>query len=82
MCGPVLLREADALAEEAEGKAVTKMNQLLPKSKALQRAHKDKPAVLKALETKIDATVKGKNSNICILVVCTVGNVDFRNSVI
>ncbi|KAG5272523.1 hypothetical protein AALO_G00166480 [Alosa alosa] len=50
-----LVREADALAEQAEGKAGSKMAQLLSKSNALRRAHKDKLGELKALETEIDA---------------------------
>ncbi|XP_065121844.1 uncharacterized protein [Paramisgurnus dabryanus] len=50
-----LSREADALAEEAESKAGSKMAQLLSKSNALKRAHKEKLAELKALETEIGA---------------------------
>ncbi|XP_041865260.1 uncharacterized protein LOC121654920 [Melanotaenia boesemani] len=50
-----LARDADALAEEAEGKAGSKMAQLLSKSNALRRAYKEKLAQLKSVETEIDA---------------------------
>lgn len=50
-----LVREADTLAEQAEGTAGSKMAQLLSKSNALRRAHKEKLTELKALETEIDA---------------------------
>ncbi|KAL7829112.1 hypothetical protein SRHO_G00327460 [Serrasalmus rhombeus] len=48
-----LAREADSLAEEAEGKAGSKMAQLLSKSNALRRAYKEKLAQVKILETEI-----------------------------
>lgn len=50
-----LAREADMLAEEAEGKAGSKMAQLLSKSNALRRAYKDKLAELKNIEAEIGA---------------------------
>lgn len=50
-----LAREADALAEEAESRAGSKMAQLLSKSNALRRAHKEKVAEVKALEAEISA---------------------------
>ena len=43
------------LAEEAEGKAGSKMAQLLSKSNALRRAYKDKLAELKNIEAEIGA---------------------------
>ncbi|KAL6471512.1 hypothetical protein MHYP_G00201620 [Metynnis hypsauchen] len=48
-----LAREADSLAEEAEGKAGSKMAQLLSKSNALRRAYKEKLAQVKILETEM-----------------------------
>ncbi|CAM4572875.1 unnamed protein product [Leuciscus chuanchicus] len=50
-----LAREADMLAEEAEGKAGSKMTQLLSKSNALRRAYKDKMAELRKIEAEIGA---------------------------
>ncbi|KAK9955915.1 hypothetical protein ABG768_015756 [Culter alburnus] len=52
-----LAREADMLAEEAEGKSGSKMAQLLSKSNALRRASKEKLAELKKVEEEI--TIKG-----------------------
>lgn len=52
-----LAREADMLAEEAEGKTGSKMAQLLSKSNALRRASKEKLAELKKFEEEI--TIKG-----------------------
>lgn len=49
-----LASEADALAVEAESKGGSKMAQLLSKSNALRRAHKDKIAEMKALEAEIN----------------------------
>ncbi|KAL2084933.1 hypothetical protein ACEWY4_020451 [Coilia grayii] len=46
-------KDADDLAEQAEGKAGSKMAQLLSKSNALRRAAKDKLSQLKVLEDKI-----------------------------
>lgn len=46
-------KDTDALAEEAEGKAGSKMAQLLSKSNALRRAAKDKLSQLKDLEAEI-----------------------------
>lgn len=48
-------KDADALAEEAESKAGTKMAQLISKSNALRRAAKDKLSQLQDLETEIAA---------------------------
>lgn len=52
-----LAREADTLAEQAEGKSGPKMAQLLSKSNALRRASKEKLAELKKVEEEI--TIKG-----------------------
>lgn len=46
-------KDADALAEEAEDKAGSKMAQLLSKSNALRRATKDKLSQLKDMEAEI-----------------------------
>ncbi|KAL2082757.1 hypothetical protein ACEWY4_022575 [Coilia grayii] len=46
-------KDADDLAEQAEGKAGSKMAQLLSKSNALRRAAKDKLSQLKVLEDEI-----------------------------
>ncbi len=48
-----LSRDADKFAEEAEGKAGSKMAQLITKSNALRRASKDKSAELKNIEEEI-----------------------------
>lgn len=48
-----LSRDADKIAEEAEGKAGSKMAQLITKSNALRRASKEKSAELKNIEEEI-----------------------------
>lgn len=48
-----LSRDADKFAEEAEGKAGSKMAQLITKSNAMRRASKEKSAELKNIEEEI-----------------------------
>ncbi|KAK9979898.1 hypothetical protein ABG768_013306, partial [Culter alburnus] len=48
-----LSRDADKFAEEAKGKAGSKMAQLITKSNALRRASKEKSAEFKNIEEEI-----------------------------
>ena len=50
-----LARDADRLAEEAEGKTGSHMAQLITKSNALRRSYKEKLAELKNIEEEIAA---------------------------
>ncbi|XP_072564979.1 uncharacterized protein [Paramormyrops kingsleyae] len=53
-----LQRDADQLAEEAEGKAGTLMAQLITKSNTLRKRYKEKTSELQQIETELEA--KGK----------------------
>ena len=50
-----LVRDADRLAEEAEGKAGSKMADLISRSNLLRRGHKEKLAELANIDNEISA---------------------------
>ena len=50
-----LVRDADRLAEEAEGKAGSKMADLITRSNILRKGHKEKLAELDVLDKEISA---------------------------
>ena len=52
-----LARDADKLAEQAEGKQGSKMAELIAKSNAFRRSHRDKQAELKNIN--VDIVAKG-----------------------
>ena len=52
-----LARDADKLAEQAEGKQGSKMAELIAKSNAFRRSHRDKQAELKNID--VDIVAKG-----------------------